>query len=99
MLHVTIYEVEIYFAKICFLDCKLSNLNAPGSYTPWCHALLGSTVGCPFQEKGNDACSTLFRILTQNYLQSLFKRLLREIGDLIVAKIVCYALVRHTEEF
>ena len=39
-----------------FVDCKWFNLNAPGSYTPWCHPLLGSAVvGFPFlymQEKG-----------------------------------------------
>ena len=41
-------KVEIYLWKMGFMDCKWSNLNAPGSYTPWCHSLLGSTVGCPF---------------------------------------------------
>ena len=51
-------KVEIHFAKIGFVDCKWPNLNAPGSYTPRCHSLLGSIVGCPFhcmQEKGNAA--------------------------------------------
>ena len=33
--------MEIPFRKICFIDCKRSNLNAPGSYTPLCHPLLG----------------------------------------------------------
>ena len=50
-----INKVEIYFSKIGFVNCKWSNLNVPGSYTPWLHSLLGSTVGCPFpcmQEKG-----------------------------------------------
>ena len=49
---------EIHFAKIGFVDSKWSNLNAPGSYTPWCHSLLGYIVGSPFhsmQEKGNVA--------------------------------------------
>ena len=27
-------QVEVYFAKIGFVDSKWSNLNAPGSYTP-----------------------------------------------------------------
>ena len=51
-------KVEIYFSKIGFVDSKWSHLNVPGSYTPWCHSLLGSTVGCPFlcmQEKGDAA--------------------------------------------
>ena len=55
MLHLTCDKVEIHFSQIGFLDCKWSNLNAPGSYTPWCHSLLVSTVGCLFlcmQEKG-----------------------------------------------
>ena len=34
-------KVEILFAKIVFVDCKWSNLNAPGSYTPCCYSLLG----------------------------------------------------------
>ena len=62
MVHLAFEKVEIHFAKIGFVDCKWSNLNAPGSYTPWCHSLLGSTVGCPFplmQEKGNAACGLL----------------------------------------
>ena len=49
-------KVEIDFAKIGFVNCKWSNLNASGSYTPWCHSPLESIVGCPFlcmQEKGN----------------------------------------------
>ena len=57
-------KVEIHFAKTGFVDCKWSNLNAPGSYTPWCHSLLGSIVGCPFhsmQEKGNAACGLLIK--------------------------------------
>ena len=57
-------KLEIHFAKIGFVDCKWSNLNAPGSYTPCCHPLLGSTVGCPFlcmQEKGNTACCLLIK--------------------------------------
>ena len=52
-------KVDIHFEKVYFVDCKRSNWNAPGSYTPWCHSFLGSTVKCPFlgmQEKGNDAC-------------------------------------------
>ena len=51
----TANNMEIYFTKIGFLDCKWSNLNAPGSHTPWCHSFLGSTEGCPLlcmQEKG-----------------------------------------------
>ena len=54
MLHVSVNRVKIYFSKIGFVSCKWSNLIAPGSYTPWCHSLVGSTVGCPFlcmQEK------------------------------------------------
>ena len=56
-------KVEILFVKIGFVDPQWSNLNAPRSYTPFCHPLLGSTVGCPFlcmQEKGNATCD-LFR--------------------------------------
>ena len=52
-------KVEICYGKVGFIDCKWSNLNAPGSYTPWCHSILGCAVGCPFlwmQEKGNAAC-------------------------------------------
>ena len=41
-------KMEIIFCKIGFVDCKCSHLNAPGSYTPWSHSLLGSIVGCPF---------------------------------------------------
>ena len=41
-------KVEIHFAKIGFVDCKWSNLNAPGLYTPWCHSLVGSNVECLF---------------------------------------------------
>ena len=48
MLHVVVDKVEIYFAKIGFLDCKWFNLNAPGSYTPCCHSLLGFTEGVLF---------------------------------------------------
>ena len=64
MLHVSVNKVEIYFAKIGFVDCKLSNLNAPGSYTPWFHSLLGSSLGLPFlcmQEKGNAACGLFIK--------------------------------------
>ena len=43
-----IKKVEIYFSKIGFVDSKWSNLNAPGSLTPWFHSLLGCIVGCPF---------------------------------------------------
>ena len=46
-------------AKIGFVDCKWSNWNAQGSYTPWSHSLSRSFVNCPFhwmQEKGNAAC-------------------------------------------
>ena len=52
-------KAEIDFAKISFVDCKWSNLNAPLSYNPWCHSLLVFIVECPFaliQEKGNVAC-------------------------------------------
>ena len=60
MLHVVGNKVEIYFSKIGFLDCKWSNLNTPGSYTPWCHSFFRSTVGgVPFTlhaGKGNAAC-------------------------------------------
>ena len=34
-------KVENHFAKIGFVDCKWSNLNAPGSYTLCCPSLLG----------------------------------------------------------
>ena len=57
-------KVEIHFAKIGFMDCKWSNLNAPGSYTPWCYSLLGYIVGCPFhcmQEKGTAASGLLIK--------------------------------------
>ena len=57
-------KVEIHIAKIGFMDCKWPNLNAPGSYTPWSHSLLGYIVGCPFhcmQEKGNAACGLLIK--------------------------------------
>ena len=41
-------KMEIYFAKIGFIDCKWSNLNRPSSYTPWClDSLLVSTLECP----------------------------------------------------
>ena len=54
-------KVEIYFSKKGFVDCKRSNL--PWSYTPWCHSLLRSTVGCPFlyymQEKEYASCGLL----------------------------------------
>ena len=56
--------VEIPFAKIGFVVSKLSNLNAPGSYTPWTPSLLGSTVACPFlwmQEMVNAACGWLIK--------------------------------------
>ena len=46
-------KVEIGLAKIGFVDCKWSNLNAPVRYS-----LLGSIEGCPFlcmQEKENAA--------------------------------------------
>ena len=52
-------KVDISFEKVGFIVSKWSNLNAPESYTPWCHLLLGSTVGCPFlwmKERENDAC-------------------------------------------
>ena len=51
-------QVEIYFAKIGFVDSKWSNLNAPGPYTPWGHSLFMSPAGCPFlgmQEKRSSA--------------------------------------------
>ena len=32
MLHVACYKVVIYFAKTGFVNCKWSNLNAPGSW-------------------------------------------------------------------
>ena len=54
MLHVSVNKVEIHFTKLGFMDCIWPNLIAPGSYTPLCHSLLGSTVECPFlwmQEK------------------------------------------------
>ena len=58
-------KVEIHFPKIGFVDSKQSNMNAPGSYTHWCHSLLGSTsVGCPFpcmHGKGNAACGLLIK--------------------------------------
>ena len=58
-------KVEIYFAKIGFVDSRWSNLNAQGSYTPWCNPILGFTVGCPLvgcmQEKGNAACGLLMK--------------------------------------
>ena len=50
-----VIKVKIYFQNMGFIDSKWSNLNAPGSYTPCCHSLLGSIVGCPFlcmQENG-----------------------------------------------
>ena len=55
-------KVEIHLAKKGFAESKWSNLNAPGSYTPWFHSLLGSRVELPFlcmQEKGNAACGLL----------------------------------------
>ena len=57
-------EVEIHFAKMGFVDCKWSNSNAPGSYTPWCYSILGYIVGCPFhcmQEKGTAASGLLIK--------------------------------------
>ena len=41
ILHMSVNEVEIYSEEIGFVDSKWSNLNAPGSYTSWCHSLLG----------------------------------------------------------
>ena len=55
-------KLEIHFAKMGFVDCKCSNLNAPGSYTSWSHSLLGSILDCPFlcmQEKRNAACGLI----------------------------------------
>ena len=55
-------KVEDFFPNIGFVDCKWSNLNAPVSYTPWSHSILGSILDCPFhwmQEKGNVACGLL----------------------------------------
>ena len=57
-------KVEIYFAKIGFMDCICSNLNAPGSYTPCSYFFVGFSVGCPFlcmQEKGIAACGLLIK--------------------------------------
>ena len=57
-------KVEIHFAKIGFMDCKWSNLNAPGSYTPCCYSIFGYIVGCPFhrmQEKGTAASGLLIK--------------------------------------
>ena len=56
-------KVKIHFAKIGYLDCKWSNLNASVIY-PWCHSLLGYFVVCPFhcmQEKGNAASGWLIK--------------------------------------
>ena len=47
-LHVAMWplkKVEIYFGKICFVDCKWADLNVPGS---WCHSLLEGHFGVPF---------------------------------------------------
>ena len=33
-----------FWDKISLTDCKWSNLNAPGSDTPWCYSLLGIMV-------------------------------------------------------
>ena len=57
-------KIEIHFSISGLMDCKWSNLNAPGSYTPWCYSLLGSLVGCPFhsmQGKGSAACGLLIK--------------------------------------
>ena len=57
-------KVKILFVKLGLMDCKWYNMNAPGSYTPWTHSLLGSIVDCPFlnmQEKGNAACGWLIK--------------------------------------
>ena len=57
-------KVEIHLAKIGFVECKWSNLNAPGSYTPWSHLLLGCKLEYPFhsmQEKGNVAFGVLIK--------------------------------------
>ena len=35
--------MEFLWNKISSTGCKRSSLNAPGSYTPWCHPLLGSS--------------------------------------------------------
>ena len=35
LLQLVVTKVEIYFPKIGFLDCKWTNLNALGSFTPW----------------------------------------------------------------
>ena len=39
-------NMEIYLAKIGFLDSKWSNLNGQGSYTPGCQLLSVSSSGC-----------------------------------------------------
>ena len=42
-------KVENHFAKIGFVDCKWSNLNAPGSYTcPLVSFTFGVNSGLPF---------------------------------------------------
>ena len=55
-------KIEIHFSISGFMDCKWSNLNPPGSPTPWCHSLLGPLWGRPFlcmQEKGDAAYGLL----------------------------------------
>ena len=57
-------EVELYMPKISSMGCKWSNLNAPGSYFPRCHSLLGPLWVVPFlcmQEKGNAAWGLLIK--------------------------------------
>ena len=37
-------KMEIHFAKMCYIDCIWSNLNALESHTPWSHSLLGFII-------------------------------------------------------
>ena len=76
-------KVDIYLRKIGFVDCTWSNFNVPGTYAPWSHSLLRSTVGCPFpsmQEKGSAAsgfwkseqsvqCTSLWNFRSVPYIQ------------------------------
>ena len=61
------FWVEIYFSKMGFLDCKWSNLNAPGSYIPWCHSLLGPAVECPSLHAGKGKCCMCLLTKVETY--------------------------------
>ena len=64
MQHLAFEKVKNYLWKTGFVDYEWPNLNAPSSYTPSWHSLLGSIAGCPFSmHSGNEnaACGLLIK--------------------------------------